>query len=277
MNNPVTSNREYATGLARAAGGALFFGVPLLMTMEMWDLGAEIDPRRLALFTVTGFVLLVGLSYFAGFEETFSLPEDVMDALAAYAVGIGAAALLLWLLGAWQESRPPAEVAAMLALQAIPAAIGALLARKQFGAETDDEAEARRKERAGYPGELFLMVAGALFLAFNIAPTDEVRDLALKLDAFHRIALIVLSLGTMHAFVYGAGFAGEERDAETHGPVGTFLRFTLVGYILVLATCAYMLWTFGRFDDASVADALTMMLVLGFPAAMGAGAARLIV
>jgi Putative integral membrane protein (DUF2391). len=36
---PVTSDRDYAIGLARAFGGTVIFGLPLLMTMEMWSLG----------------------------------------------------------------------------------------------------------------------------------------------------------------------------------------------------------------------------------------------
>ena len=34
-----TPNRDYACGLARALAGAILFGLPLLMTMEMWSLG----------------------------------------------------------------------------------------------------------------------------------------------------------------------------------------------------------------------------------------------
>ena len=34
-----TPNRDYAYGLARALAGAILFGLPLLMTMEMWSLG----------------------------------------------------------------------------------------------------------------------------------------------------------------------------------------------------------------------------------------------
>ena len=50
--------------LARAFAGAAIFGLPLLMTMEMWSLGFSLDPLKLALFAaypvalfVFGFVL----------------------------------------------------------------------------------------------------------------------------------------------------------------------------------------------------------------------------
>jgi uncharacterized membrane protein len=54
------------------------------------------------------------------------------------------------------------------------------------------------------------------------------------------------------------------------------MRFTIVGYALVLLLSLYILWTFGRLDGAAVSEAMMSILVLGFPAALGASAARLI-
>ncbi|HST35224.1 MAG TPA: DUF2391 family protein, partial [Allosphingosinicella sp.] len=80
-------NVAYAMGLARAFAGAIIFGLPLLMTMEMWYLGIALHPGRLLVFLTVNFVILVGLSRFGGFERTETLAEDVMDALAACGVG----------------------------------------------------------------------------------------------------------------------------------------------------------------------------------------------
>ena len=38
-----------SAGLGRACGGALIFGLPMLMTNELWELGATMDRLRLAL------------------------------------------------------------------------------------------------------------------------------------------------------------------------------------------------------------------------------------
>ena len=43
-------DRSFLVALARAFAGALIFGLPLLMTMEMWALGFYMEPLRLALF-----------------------------------------------------------------------------------------------------------------------------------------------------------------------------------------------------------------------------------
>ena len=83
----MTSER-YAIGLTRAFGGAIIFGLPLLMTMEMWSLGFSMGRGRLLLLVGFTLAVLVGLSYFSGFEKTFSLKEDAMDAFAAFGVGV---------------------------------------------------------------------------------------------------------------------------------------------------------------------------------------------
>src|SRR5215213_7016548 len=83
------TNKDYAIGLGRAFGGAVIFAIPLLMTMEMWWLGFSMEPGRLLLFMSINVAILIGLSYFAGFEKTFSWKEDAMDAIAAFGIGIG--------------------------------------------------------------------------------------------------------------------------------------------------------------------------------------------
>jgi uncharacterized membrane protein len=55
-----------------------------------------------------------------------------------------------------------------------------------------------------------------------------------------------------------------------------FLRFTVVGYAVALLVSAYVLWTFGRFEGEALDSVVMQAMVLAFPAALGAAAARLI-
>ena len=50
----------------------------------------------------------------------------------------------------------------------------------------------------------------------------------------------------------------------------------MVGYAASALLSAYVLWTFGRFEDTALAVALLQTIVLAFPAGVGAAAARLI-
>ena len=273
------ATRHFAIGLARAFGGAIIFGLPLLMTMEMWWLGFTMDPLRLALLVVLTVPLLVGLSHVSGFEETFGARDDILDAFVAYVVGFTVGAGILALFGVIRPGMPADQVISKIALQAIPGSMGALLAQSQFGPSSDDaedeEAEERRRP-SGYWSQLFLMSAGALFLAFNVAPTEEMQLIGYLMDPVRVLGMIALSLAIMHAFVYALEFTGQEVVPPGTPFWSEFLRFTVVGYVVALLISAYVLWTFGRLEGTGWEEGITSILVLGFPAAIGAAAARII-
>lgn len=259
--------------LGRAFGGAILFSLPLLMTMEMWWLGFYMDRLRLCLFLVLTFPLLVALSHYAGFEKTFRLNEDVVDAFVAYAIGFIASGMLLLAFGILTVHASVGEVIGKISLQAIPASMGAILARTQLGGEKAQEREESTSGR--YAGEIFLMCAGALYFSFNVAPTEEMVLISYKIGELRALLLIAASLAIMHAFTYSLGFRGQAEIAEA-GPIATFIQFTIVGYAASLVVSGYVLWTFGRLDDLAFAEALRTTVVLGFPASIGAAASRLI-
>lgn len=262
----------YLVGLARACGGAIIFSLPLLMTMEMWSLGFYMSGLRLALLLAVLLPALVGLSHFIGFEPTFDVRDDALDALAAFGVGFVTSAVALLLLGVIEPKMSAGELIGMVTLQAVPASLGALLAQSQLGPD-NAEGEANRPE--GYGAELFTMAIGALFLAFNVAPTEEMILIAQKMTPWHMLAVALVSVAVMHAFVYGMAFRGRARQ-EGERFVSVFLRFTVAGYGIALLMSAYILWTFGRTDGLPVPQIIGLSLVLGCPAAIGAAAARLI-
>lgn len=267
--------KKFLRGLARAFAGAVIFSLPLLMTMEMWWLGFHGDRLRLAIYLFASVPLLVGLSHYSGFEETFCWRDDVVDAFVALAVGFVGSALLLWLMGVIESGAPLEEVVGKAALQSVPASIGALLSTSQFGTREEEDEE---KERfTTYPGELFLMAVGALFLALSVAPTEEMSLIAYLMTPWQSVILALLSLVLMHAFVYAVEFSGTARVPEAMPMWSIFLRFTVPGYAIALLISIYVLWTFGRLNDTEHATILATAIVLGFPAAVGAAAARLII
>lgn len=258
--------------LGRAFGGALLFGLPLLMTMEMWEAGAVIGPWRQLVFLALSLPLLGGLAYYAGFSNRRGLVSDGLDVATALAVGVITTLVLLALFGVVQWGDPAVEVAGRVMLQAAPAAMGALLARRQLaggGGDTDGG-----EDDASYAGELFLMAAGALFLALNMAPTEEMELIAYKASPWHILGLLALSLVLMHLIVYAAGFAGQEEHGR---PLRAFFHFTLPGYVIALATGLFVLWVFGRVRGQGLEELVSVVIVLGLPAAIGAAAARLLV
>jgi putative integral membrane protein (TIGR02587 family) len=260
-------------GIGRAFGGALIFGLPMLMTMELWEFGFVMDRARLALLLALSVPLLVGVAHRIGFERSFNWREDLRDAFLAYGIGVAASAIVLAAFGVLKAGMPADEFIGKVALESVPAGLGALLARSQFGSMQADRGVS--EALTGYAGALFLMLVGALFLGLNVAPTEEMILISYLMTPWHSVALVLLSVILMHGFVFALDFRGGHGQGDVPW-WSNFLRFTMVGYVLALAISLYVLWTFGRTDGAAPAAVLTATVVLAFPAAIGAAAARLI-
>jgi putative integral membrane protein (TIGR02587 family) len=251
------SNISYAVGLLRALLGAMIFALPLTMTNEMWDLGVTMEPLRLALLLALTFPLLVALSFYAGFEATFSLRDNVLDAFAAITVSTISCGAVLGLFG----------IIGTLAVLSFGASVGALLADKQFN---DSGTEKEDKAGPGFGGRMFVMAVGAIFLSLNVAPTNEVEIIASNIDPLQAVGLLCasfLALGLVLAMA-----------DPGNGNVSWVCRVrrAFAGYGMCLLLAGFILWCFGRYDGLALGEAVECAIVLGFPAALGAGAARLI-
>jgi putative integral membrane protein (TIGR02587 family) len=267
-------------GMGRAFGGALIFSLPMLMTMELWWFGFIMDRYRMALLIVLALPVLVGLAHRVGFEPTFDWREDTRDAFIALAVGLVSSAVILFAFNVINPSMPADEIIGKIAIQSVPASIGALLGRSQFGgSEEDDEQEGEDESEAaafaGYGGALFMMGIGALFLSLNVAPTEEMVLISYMMTPWHAVALVAVSLLIMHAFVYAVAFEGGLPGSDEPW-WADFIRFTVVGYLICLLISLYTLWTLGRTEGLALMPILMAAVVLAFPAAIGAAAARLI-
>ena len=269
-----TTSAQYAVALSRAFAGALIFGLPLLLTMEMWWLGFYLEPWRLAQLTLVNLAVLYGMSRVSGFEEARNWLDDVLDSFAAYFIAVVTAILLLYLIGAIRPSMTVTEVSGMIAIQAVPASFGAMVGAKLMGAGKD--LEQKEPWRETYAGRLFLFLAGALFLSFTVAPTEEVILISFQMEAWQLLVMMVGSILLLHAILYFAGFRGQEERAErSHGHA--IFRQTLPGYAIAVTVSAYLLWSFGRIDGLGPTTAAMAIIVLAVPAAIGAGIARIVI
>lgn len=271
---PATQDRSFAVALARALAGAVLFSLPLLMTMEMWQVAHEVEPLRLVLLLVLGLPLLGGLAWYVGFRDDFGWTDALLDALAAYLVGAVATVALLVLFGVIDRETGWHDALGMVAVQLVPAGFGATLARNQLAEGGRDERGVVGRE--SLPAELFLMAAGALFLALNIAPTDEVGVIGRKLTPWHALALVAVTVVGMHALVYGLRLRGQHGRREGVSFAAEFATFTLAGYGVALVVSALVLWILGQLDGLELLPAVHMLVVLGLPAGIGAAIARVV-
>jgi uncharacterized membrane protein len=68
----------------------------------------------------------------------------------------------------------------------------------------------------------------------------------------------------------------EDRSTPAKSAWQRSIPLTIIGYCVALLISLYILWTFGRSDGLAFGQLAKETIVLGFPAALGAGAARLL-
>ena len=273
---------EELRGLVRAFSGAFLFGVPLLYTMEMWWLGDVAGPGHLLLVLGIALVANFGLVSAAGFKEgksLFSRIEQTMDAVAVGAVG---SSIVLLTLNQLNFDQPPLAVLAKIVVQTLPLSIGASLAILVFDGDKSREGDDDQGSRMSTWWHALLndvgaTAIGAAFISSNVAPTEEIPMLAARMEYWHLLALIGLTLLTGYIIVFASGFdPAAKRDRQhlfQHPATETVLSY-LVSLIVGFGVLAIMK-QIGAGDPPSFVLAET--LVLALPAMVGGAAGRIAV
>lgn len=273
--------REEGASITRAFSGAFLFGAPLLFTMEMWWIGEHIPRTRLVLFLALAFLVTTALTYYAGFRnEARTLLESLDEAVTALAVGIVAAIVVLATINQINRGDGLDAALGMVALQSIPLAVGAAVSAAVFGRGGrlgDEPNESGVGRWHALANDVGATIAGAIFIGFTIAPTEEIPLIASALGPLHILALIVLTLLVTYSIVFASGFDG---DAPSDGG-GLFqhpFSETVLAYTISLLAALLMLFVFGQISSAEPwSSVLTQAVVLAFPAAIGGAAGRVVI
>jgi putative integral membrane protein (TIGR02587 family) len=198
------------------------------------------------------------------------------------AIGLIGAVIVLTVLNRIELGDPLDSVLGKVIVQAVPLCIGAAVANAIFGPHGERSRAGEESDGEGQsPREAFFTDfgatgIGAIFLAFSIAPTDEVPMLAAELDYVHALALIALSLLLTYIIVFASGFGTGQHEQK--GPFQSPLTETVLAYILALLVALIALFLFDRIEWGDpLGEIVTMVLVLGLPAAVGGAAGRLVV
>src|SRR5918993_4457356 len=194
--------RDEIGGILRAVSGGFIFATPLLYTMEMWWIGTTAELWKLLLFLGIAALITFALarSRSGGFKEETSRFASLEQAIDGVAVGLVGAVIVLTVLNRIQLGDPLGSVLGKVIVQAVPLTIGAAVANAIFGPhgersrEGDEQSGDEQSVGEAFIADFGATIIGAIFLAFSIAPTDEVPMLAAELDFGHALALIALSL-----------------------------------------------------------------------------------
>ena len=272
--------------LARGASGGMLFGIPLLYTMEVWWVGSTTGPAQSLGVLAVSFTIVLFLNRTSGFRRDRDVrwSDAAIDAVEALAIGLVCVTFILVMLREVTTATPLREALGKVVYESTPFAIGIGFAHnflRRGRAESGEDGDGGRE--SGGPLRATLTdagatVIGAVFIAFNIAPTDEIPMLAAAMSPAWQVGMVVTSLVVSYWIVFESGFASEEQRRNQPGVLQHPITETVVSYALALFTAALMLWFFQQFAGGRpLAAEIGYVVVLGLPAAIGGAAGRLAV
>jgi putative integral membrane protein (TIGR02587 family) len=276
---------QEALDLVTAASGGLLFGIPMLFTMEVWWTGAHTTPAQ-----ALGMLAIIALPVFLlnrtdGFRRSrdVSTGEALMDTVEAVAIGLVLVATFLVLLKEITPDTPLAVGLGKVVYEALPFCLGIGVSRHflrggRDGTDDDDDdgggSTGSKDGLHATVADLGATAIGALFIALNISPTDEVPMLTAALGPLGILAVMAASLLVSYGIVFVAGFGDQDRRHGQEGPFQRPATETIVCYLVALACSALMLSVFQRLGGPWPV-ALDHVIVLGLPATVGGAAGRL--
>ncbi|MDY7015715.1 MAG: TIGR02587 family membrane protein [Cyanobacteriota bacterium] len=291
--HPKNNARAWSKELGELAGGAsggFLLGVPLLYTMEVWFIGSHVQPPRLLGILAVTYAIVFLLNRVEGFRDSHR--EGWLDAAAesveALAIGIVCAAGMLVVLQKITLQTSFNEALGKITFESVPFALGVALSRSILSGDRWLSSNSPTSERKKHPkrqglrqetlSDMSATSIGAVIIAFNIAPTDEVPVLAAAASPPWLLVIIAVSLLISYGIVFASGFTDQAKRRQQQGLFQGPLSETVFSYLVSLGASALMLWFF---QQLSLSDPwelwLRYTLILGLPATVGGAAGRLAV
>ena len=274
------SLKEYGRGLT----GGLLFSLPMLYTMELWWAGFIANTMQLVIYFMVGISLLLLYNRYVGIRNDSSIIECLLESFEEMGLAILLTLFILWITGRISEVMSLSEISGKVVVEAVTVAIGVSVGKSQLGSDKKDNEEAQEKdddtealERPDLIRAISIALCGAILIASNVAPTEEVVVIAMESEVYKIFIIAMLSIGIGGAVLYYINFTGTEQMAVASGQHRKALAGTIIMYAIALSSSAFMLWFFGRFAGLELGGIIAQTIVLGFPATLGASAGRLLI
>lgn len=272
------------------ASGGFLFGTPLLYTMEVWFIGSYVQPAILLGILAITFLIVLSINRLEGFrpQESETIFGAIAETVETLAIGIVCATLMLVILQriTWQTSLT--EALGKVIFEGVPFSLGVAFSRSLLSGdsevdldeENDSDRTSSNKSIAWKDtlGDLVATLIGALFIAFSIAPTDEVRVLAASASPGWLLIIMTASLIISYGIVFASEITNYQQRLKQPGIFQTPQSETVMSYLVSLIIGMLMLWFFQKL---TVSDPwyvwLRYSIILGLPASIGGAAGRLAV
>lgn len=295
MNVPTRQQYSWAhelDDLMHGASGGFLFSIPLLYTMEIWWLGTYITPPRMAAALFSMCVIVFLLNLIGGFRKARGgrLSDTLIETIQAVGFSLlFSAGILLLLRRVTFETSLDAAVGKII-YGALPFAIGMALGDQVLSGERDVQAGEQlqgAQQRSRVEGkhtlnatisDLGASAIGAVFVAFPIAPTEEIPMLVSALSPPWLLGVVAASLLVSYMIVFESSFSDAQKRWQQRGVLQSPPSETVASYLVALVASVLMLVLY---DQVGLDDPwhiwLSHTIVLGLPAAVGGAAGRLAV
>ena len=274
------SLKEYGRGIT----GGLLFSLPMLYTMELWWAGFIANSIQLIIYFTVGIVLLLIYNRYVGMRPDHSFLEGLLESLEEMGLGIILTVFILWITGRITECMSMSEISGKIVVEAITVAIGISVGKSQLASDDDDDDDDDDKKEEDkdlrHPNMMRAMgiaLCGSILVASNVAPTEEVVVIAMEAEYFKLFMIALISIGIGGGVLYFMNFTGTDKIVLEPHRHRKALFGTLIMYTIALSSSAFMLCFFGRFVGLGLDGIIAETIVLGFPAAIGASAGRLLI
>jgi putative integral membrane protein (TIGR02587 family) len=273
------SLKDYGRGIT----GGLLFSLPMLYTMELWWAGFRANSLQLIIYFIVGMFLLMVYNHYVGIRRDHSLLEGFEESIEEMGMAIILTVFILWITGRLAPNMSLNEISGKIVVEAVTVAIGISVGKSQLGSDSDEKKDKKEDDYNKWSKNpnilrsINIALCGAILIASNVAPTDEVMVIALEAEIFKLLLIAFLSIAIGGAVLYYINFTGAKEVVMQPHNFGEVAAGTIIMYAVALASSAFMLWFFGRFDGLSLYGMVAETVVLGFPAALGASAGRLLI
>lgn len=279
--------RQELEEVISGASGGFLFGIPLLYTMEVWFIGSYVKPQFLIVVLGITFVIILLLNRIEGFrpQESATLLGAISETIETLAIGIVCATLMLAILGRIDLQTPLTETLGKIIFEGVPFSLGvtfsrSLLSNEESDSELDKSAKNSEKKVIWQDTleDFSASLVGALFIAFSIAPTDEIVVIAASASPLRLLIIITASLLVSYFIVFASNLANYQERRQQKGLFQTPQSETIISYLISLIAGMLMLWFFQKLSPGDPWFIwLRYSIILALPASIGGAAGRLAV
>jgi putative integral membrane protein (TIGR02587 family) len=283
--------QEEAREIISGASGGFLFGIPLLYTMEVWFIGSHVQPPILLSVLMIIFIIILLLNKIEGFRSQASktLKDSIAESIETLAIGIVCTGLILVILRQIDFQTPLTESLGQIIFESAPFSLGVAFSRSLLSGDPEVDLDQNNKKSSQTAdsrkiiwrdtlADFIATLMGAVFVAFSIAPTDEVVMLAASSSPIELLVLMAVSIYISYNIVFAAKFTNYRKRRQQQGLFQSPLSETVISYLISLTAGMIMLWFF---QQLSFSDPwfvwLRYTIILGFPASIGGAAGRLAV